>query len=175
MPYSRLLRRAPLVVLAVLLAHSLSWHGLRSWTCAACVLLGRALGLPLARTSDIGLALPGFPMEIGISCTMVDVLCGAVPLLWPSGRRLVLFALGLMVLNLVRLVGGFWLVDHGVPWAVGHEMAAGVAFFAVLEWVARWQPEVHTSRPGLGYPPEHDCTGPLCQPSSRSLASTSRA
>ncbi len=150
------MRKVPLVVLGVLFAHSLQWHALRAWTCGACVALCALLGLPVSRLGDVSLALPGHPITIGISCTMIDVFCGAVPLLWPSGRRLLAFFGGLLVLNLVRLVGGFWLLYRGVAWELCHEVVAGVVFFLVLEWVVRWQPRVHTSSRPLEYAPGHD-------------------
>lgn len=86
------------------------------------------------------LGFPGWNIHIATSCTMIDVYLGALPLLWTGAwgrdlRRFLLFFLGLMTLNVARLVAGFWLVHQGVSWELGHEVVAGVVFYLVLEWV----------------------------------------
>ena len=135
-------RRLPAVVAAVVLAHSLSWQGLKAWTASACLWAGGLVGLEGQSTSPTAFLLEGRNYYIGTSCTFVDVVLPALVLLWCSrlgpvrNLAVVLVAsVGLFALNLARLTVGFWLHDQGVPWWLGHEVVAGFAYFVVLEFL----------------------------------------
>ena len=143
-PYKLMLRRAPLVALGAVLAHLLPWNGLRAGITTACVALSHAMGMEVTRLSADTFSLPGWPMRIATSCTMIDVYLAALPLLWSARRgwlgnlRLfVTFFAGLMAFNVVRLVAGFWLFTHGLSWLLAHEVFAGFVLFAVFEWICR--------------------------------------
>jgi hypothetical protein len=100
--------------------------------------------MPMLRVSRDVVSLRGQLFEYSVSCTFVDVFCGAIPLLWnrhrPAARNLLMVAEvagGMFIFNIFRLTLGFLLYDHGVPWALGHEAMSGVAYFMVWLWLMR--------------------------------------
>jgi len=80
-----------------------------------------------------------------ISCTFVDVVMGAIPLVWNlkksiSGNLLtvITLAIGLFGFNVMRLEIGQLLYAYGAPWGVADEVLGGVAYFAVWLVIAHW-------------------------------------
>ncbi|MCA9780244.1 MAG: hypothetical protein KC800_26140 [Candidatus Eremiobacteraeota bacterium] len=143
-PLKVLRRRAPAATLGVLLAYLLPWSGLKAWTAGACVSLCRFLGLPAVRASETSMFLGDQCFENSTACTMIDVYLGALGLLWMASRSVrenlelaAFFFLGLTALNLARLTAGFWLLENGVSWLIGHEVLAGLTYFLIFEWICR--------------------------------------
>jgi hypothetical protein len=153
-----------LVALGAVVAHLLPWDGLRYATTSACVALSQAVGLHVVRLSATTFSLPGWPMEIRTSCTMIDLYLAAIPLLWVMGEgvranlaRALRFFAGLMALNLARLVAGFWLFARGMPWVLAHEVFAGVVMFGILEWICRQPAAVAETTAALSPSPATLC------------------
>lgn len=142
--FTVLKRRFWLVLLGVVVAHSLPWNSLREATTAACVTCSRWVGLDAVRLTPTGFALSGWPLSVDVACTMIDVYLAALPLLyskgetaWGNARPAICFFVGLMVLNITRLVAGFWLYEHGVSWLIAHEIFAGFVYFAIFQYLSR--------------------------------------
>lgn len=140
-PLKRLLYRTPAIVLVVLLVNVLPFGWLQEGVAAACVALCGLVGLEVVRLSSDVIALPGWPMEIAVACTMIDYYVGFGVFVWPGPKRwrpflrlMVVFFPLLMGLNLVRLLFGFWLFTEGVTWPIAHEVVMGLVYFGLTEW-----------------------------------------
>lgn len=136
-----LLYRMLLVALLVTAAHQMAWAGLRFITSEALLRASHSLGFLTARLSSDTVRVGDGSYSIVVSCTFIDVIVGAIPLLWISRRSvlfnafgLMLWAQGLFIFNILRLETSFVLAASGVPWVVAHEVLSGFAYFAV--WVA---------------------------------------
>lgn len=106
--------------------------------------MSKLLGMPMLRVSRDVVSLRGQLFNYTVSCTFIDVCCGAIPIIWNRQRgvagnflSITEFASCLFAFNIVRLTLGFALYDHGVPWALGHEAMSGVAYFMVWLWLMR--------------------------------------
>lgn len=136
--------RAGVLVAAVIACHLLEWNSLRFWTSEAVLRMSNFFAVPMHRVSNDVVSCGGELFKYTVSCTFVDVCCGAIVLSWNRGRSVfgnllmvVEVASGLFVFNAIRLTIGFVLFDHGVPWLLGHEAMSGVAYFMVWIWLMR--------------------------------------
>jgi hypothetical protein len=135
--------RVLLVVVLVTVTHRFEWRELRFLTSEAVLRLSPALGIPTYRISFDTLRLQGHLFQFVISCTLVDVFIGAIPLIWSvkksilaNASRLGEAALYLFVFNILRLELGHLLYAHGTPWILAHEILGGGAYFAI--WLVIW-------------------------------------
>jgi hypothetical protein len=136
--------RAGLLVAAVVACHLLEWNSLRFWTSELVLRMSNFLGVPMHRVSRDVVSCGGQMFNYTVSCTFIDVCCGAIVLTWNRARSIAgnllmvaEIASGLFVFNIIRLTIGFVLYGNGVPWLIGHEAMSGVAYFMVWLWLMR--------------------------------------
>jgi len=136
--------RAVVLVAAVTACHLLEWNSLRFWTSEAVLRMSNFLGVRMHRVSQDVVSCGGQMFNYTVSCTFIDVFCGAIALSWNRERSIASnvlmvaeLATGLFVFNAIRLTIGFVLFDHGAPWLIGHEAMSGVAYFMVWIWLMR--------------------------------------
>jgi hypothetical protein len=136
--------RIGLILPIVAVCHLFEWN---VWRTLVTDLLGawsRMAGVPMWRVAPDAFVCNGHVFRVAISCTIVDAWLASVPLLWERNKswmqNLMFFGVyfvALSIANLVRLEAGFVLNLRGVPWWLGHEVAAGVFYFALFCWIAR--------------------------------------
>lgn len=136
--------RITLLVAFVVVAHLLPWDSLRALNCTALVWLLQTSGFDVVVAGPTEFSAMGMAFRFVVSCTVIDALLGAVPLLWNWGRSgrgnltyLGFFFVGIMGINLIRLWLGFVLLRLRVPWVIGHEVVAGFFYFGMLAWIVR--------------------------------------
>jgi hypothetical protein len=125
-------------------SHQYDWWWLRVLTVDTLLRISTLLGVHMSQLSPDTILVAGVPAKFVISCTMIDVFAGAIPLLWriPDSWSANLLRLagafgGIFLFNIVRLELGFVAMTRGVPWWLAHECVAGVAYFAVLQFIVR--------------------------------------
>jgi Transmembrane exosortase (Exosortase_EpsH). len=137
-----LLRIAAIPVF-VYVCYLFDWALLRQLTCDLFVAAAEFLSIPVVRTSPTFFECEGRTFYFAISCTAVDAFCGSIPLLWHRAdwkRTTVFWTVYFLVLsavNLFRLVSGFFLFVHGVPWWIAHKVFGGLFYFGLLLWIIR--------------------------------------
>jgi hypothetical protein len=132
--------RALLVVMVVTLTHQFEWRGLRYFTSEAVLRLSRSPNLSVERVSADTIRVQGNLFQFVISCTFVDVVTGAIPLVWAFNKSIatnlltvIQLAIGLFGFNIVRLEIGQLLYARGAPWVLADDLLGGIAYFAV--WI----------------------------------------
>ena len=132
--------RALLVVIFVSLTHQFEWRGLRYLTSEAVLCLSRSVGLSVERVSADTIFVQGNLFRFVTSCTFVDVVMGAIPLVWAFNRSiaknlltLLPLTAGFFAFNLIRLEISQLLYARGVSWILADDVLGGIAYFAV--WV----------------------------------------
>lgn len=143
LPSREFLCRASLVALIVTSTHQLNWWWLRFVTSESTLRLSSLLGMQTQRISFDTVRIHGQIVSFVISCTFIDVIAGAVPLLWDFRKplisecsRMLVCAFVLFACNLVRLEIAQLLYAVGVPWTVADDILGGFAYFAV--WLFIW-------------------------------------
>lgn len=138
-----LLARAFVSAALVLLTYQFDWRWLRFLTSEAVLRASDSLGMIADRVSFDTIRIHGESFRFVIACTFIDVLMGAIPLLWnlrlPISKnilRLTIASLTLLTFNLVRLEFGHLLHAAGAPWILSDEVLGGLAYFVV--WLAIW-------------------------------------
>ena len=132
--------RALLVAIFVSLSHQFQWGGLRYLTSEAVLCLSRLVGLSVERVSVDTIRVQGNLFRFVVSCTFVDVVIGAIPLVWAFTKSiaknlltLLPLTAGLFAFNIVRLEIGQLLYAGGAPWVLADDLLGGIAYFAV--WI----------------------------------------
>jgi hypothetical protein len=137
--------RWSLVAVAVGLCHLLEWY----WLCVLTASLNQQgsamLGVPCYRLAPDLLGFPGVTARFVVSCTMADVWCGAIPLVWDLEEGissnlsyLVYLAVVVFVLNTVRLAASNFVVFRlGVPWTIGHQSLAALGYLLIWLLIQR--------------------------------------
>jgi hypothetical protein len=132
--------RVLLVVIVVTLTHQFEWRGLRYFTSEAVLCLSRLASLSVERVSADTIRVQGNLFRFVISCTFVDVVMGAIPLLWAFNKSIaknlltvIELVVGLFGFNIVRLEVGQLLYARGAPWVLADDLLGGIAYFAV--WI----------------------------------------
>lgn len=127
-----------LAILSVALCYCFAWTWLRSLTLMANTWLDRLIGLPVVRLSSTEILFRGETYTYGVACTMIDVICGAIPLLWCSRRSIrsniqliSAMAIAITTFNVARLTMSDYLVWAGVSWPIGHNAVSGVCYFVI--------------------------------------------
>jgi exosortase/archaeosortase family protein len=141
---NHLFPRLLLMPLFVLLCYQFSWAFLRTAGMNSVLYTSSCFGLETAAVSEYSFAWNDNSYAFYISCTMIDVFFASIPLLWKTGTPvwkniLLITALfsGTYVVNIVRIVSGFILLDVGMPWLFAHKVMGGIAYFIVLVWLVK--------------------------------------
>lgn len=137
--------RWSLVAVAVGFCHLLDWYWLRVLTASLNQQWSGTLGVPSYRLAPDLVRFPGMIARFVVACTMADVWCGAIPLVWNLEEGissnlgyLVYLAMVIFVLNTVRLaVSNFVVFRLGVPWTLGHQSLAALAYLLIWLLIQR--------------------------------------
>lgn len=147
-PRDSFLGRALFVVILVTMAHQFEWGWLRYFTSEAILQISAFLGMATDRVSFDTIRVQGQLFRFVISCTLVDVFLGTIPLVWnlqkSTSRNLSILAAlaaALFTFNVLRLEIAQLLYARGMPWILADDVLAGFAYFAIWLVIAR--------RPGL--------------------------
>jgi hypothetical protein len=134
------LYRAAVVAIFVTLTHQFQWAELRYLTSEAVLRLSGLAGLSVERVTADTIRVQGNLFRYVISCTFVDVVIGAIPLIWSFTKSiaknlliLVSLSISFVAVNLVRLELSQLLYARGVSWIFADDILGGVAYFAV--WI----------------------------------------
>ena len=148
-----------LVIPLIYLTHAFSWDFLRTWTTTLIVQGDAFLGTHLAVLSPTSFAVGDHYFKVVISCTSIDVLIGSLPLLLDRRKTVfgfirffLFYALVAEVLNILRLVLGFFAFDHGLSWRFAHEIPGGVFLFLWFIWLLHYR---GWSSPSLLFKDQH--------------------
>ena len=132
------LNQALLIVAAVTLCHSFQWMWLRALTQSANLALDSWFGVHMQALSATIITFRGVVYRYQVSCTLVDVWFGLIPLLWVKLQsaswnviRLMLWAVGLFLFNIARLSLSDIVFAHGVPWWLAHSVFSGVCYYFI--------------------------------------------
>lgn len=147
-----LLKRLPMVLVAVVICYQLKWDSLRYVTSEVVLRFAEWRGFHAERLGSDLISWNGELFQFGVACTFADVFCGAVPLVWIWRLGLVCnlmhvagLAVALFTFNLFRDCLTDLIFSAGVPWIVADQVIGGAAYFAVWVCVARWL-EFHSHR-----------------------------
>jgi hypothetical protein len=136
--------RLTLAAIAVGLCYCFAWQHLRSFTLELNLRLDAVFGVYLQRISADAVVWRGVVYRYAVPCTMADVWCAAIPLVWSLRQRvtrnlawLAVFAVELLLFNVARLTLSDVLVAAGASWNIGHNIVAGLAYYAIWELAVR--------------------------------------
>jgi exosortase/archaeosortase len=136
----------------VAICHQLRWEWLCGVTSESVLRMSTALGLSTLRLSSDTIVVQGQAVRVVTSCTFIDVVAGAVALLWnvrvslsANATRLLTAAALLFAFNLVRLEIAQLVHAAGASWEMADGVVGGVAYFLV--WLAIW-PRCDWATPG---------------------------
>lgn len=94
----------------------------------------------MGRVSADTIRVQGVLFRFVTSCTFVDVVMGAIPLVWAFNKSIARNVLALLPLaavlfafNIVRLEISQLLYARGTPWILADDLVGGIAYFAV--WI----------------------------------------
>ena len=142
---SSVLRRILFVAILVIVTHQFAWGWLRFLTSEAVLRASAFLGMVTERESFDTIRIHGQSYCFVVSCTFVDALMGAIPLVWNfkksmSGNILALMVwiVSLFCFNVSRLEVTQVLLAQGTPWVIAHDILSGIAYFAVWLAISRW-------------------------------------
>jgi exosortase/archaeosortase len=137
-----LARRIAACAALVILAHALPWVGLQRATATAVQALLGLAGLTAIPVGAYSLRIGGALYEYGVSCTFVDVIAGAIPLLWARHAslfrnlaRMLGVVVALLTFNVVRLCLAQLLHARGLAWNMADGVLGGICYFLVLTWI----------------------------------------
>src|SRR5258708_40184110 len=143
-PAAALAIRIALGAAFVIVCHQFEWMLLRYVTAESILRLSQFLKLGMSRVAADTVELNNIQFQFTVSCTQIDVFCGAIPLIWNLRLRarrnlakLAIFFVCLFAFNIARLQLGYALFAHGAPWVLAHECIAGVNLFLIFVWVVR--------------------------------------
>ena len=146
--------RAVVLVLLVTVCHQFRWEWLGWVTSEAVLRMSTALGLSALRLSPDTIVVQGQAVRYVTSCTFIDVLAGAIALLWnihvslsANARKLLIAAALLFGFNLVRLEIAQLVHAGGISWETADGVVGGLAYFLV--WLAIWRQCDWTARTTL--------------------------
>jgi hypothetical protein len=124
--------------LAVTICYCFRWEFLRFLTMELNLRLDALAGVHLQRITFDTVAWNGATYHYAIACTMADVWCGAIPLIWDIRSRVVanlrylaILTVALFTFNVFRLSVSDVLVAAGLSWDLGHNVISGVAYFLI--------------------------------------------
>jgi hypothetical protein len=130
------------VIPIVLVVHIFDWTVWRTAVTNVLLVCLHSLGVASARLGPDTLASAGRFFRIEISCTLIDALLASIPLLWEWGDSTIknltflsVYMAAWSILNIVRVAFGFVLLAWGVPWWLGHQVIAGLFYFALFCWI----------------------------------------
>jgi len=133
--------RIPLVALAVFSCYCFDWKPLRYIVSEVALEFARVRGFPVHRVSYDTIIWNDQTFRFGIACTLADVFCGIIPLIWAAqlgfASNIVLITRAgglLMVVNLSRRCLTDFVFSLGVPWIFADEVVGGLTYFIV--WAA---------------------------------------
>ena len=137
------------MAVAVGVCHAFDWYWLRGFTALWNARLNSLAGVP-SHTVGAYFAVNGKHLvRYVIACTMADVWCGAIPLVWRLRASvvsnlsfLVMLAALLVPLNVIRLTISEMLFAAGVPWTLAHQGIAALAYLLVwllIQHRAAWR------------------------------------
>jgi exosortase/archaeosortase len=116
--------------------------------------MSTALGFSTNRLSSDTIVIQGQAVRYVTSCTFIDVLAGAIALLWnvrgslsANAMRLLITAALLFGFNIVRLEIAQLVHIAGISWETADGVVGGVAYFVV--WLVMWQQGGWTARAAL--------------------------
>jgi len=135
---TRLLLVAPLFFLT----HAFSWNLLRDWTTNLIIQGNALLETHLVRLSPTSFSVGGHFFQVAVACTSIDALIGSLSLVYDRRKSLLKFfgfflvySVIIQVINLLRLILGFFAFDHGVSWKIAHEIPSGGFLFIWFIWL----------------------------------------
>lgn len=139
--------RYALVCAAVLLCYAFSWHWLERITADANSAADRLFGVTVERISPVAVVIAGRTFHYVTACTMADVFCGTIPLLWSLRRRwttnvaiLCAAAIALFWFNVLRLTLSDVLFAYGANWDLAHGIVAGLSYYVIWRLLERVRP-----------------------------------
>ena len=149
----QLASRILLIPVFVGVCYLFDWYWLRSLTTVTLLQISAILGIPMFRTAWDVVSVAGVSARFIVACTMIDAFAGAIPMLWRTTLswsqnllRLAAVMAAVFVLNIARLELGFIAISRGLPWWLGHEVVAGVAYFALYLFIVHqhaWEDHPH--------------------------------
>jgi hypothetical protein len=132
------INRLLLVAAAVAFCHCFQWMWLRALTQNANLTVDSWFGVYMHPLSATTITFRGLVYRYQVSCTLLDVWFGLIPLLWSQRRsnswnigHLMLWAGVLFVFNILRLSISDVLFAHGLPWWLAHGAFSGVCYYVV--------------------------------------------
>lgn len=136
--------RVLLVPLLVFTCYQFEWLSLRRLTTAAVFRLSQSIGVPMMLVGPDLVVVNGILVQFVVACTLIDAMCGAIPLLWKTSStvtsnimRLLTIFPAMFVFNIFRLEIGFFALARGTPWWLAHEVVSGITYFALLVFVVK--------------------------------------
>jgi hypothetical protein len=134
--------RFALVAVAVGVCYLFEWRWLRVVTLQLNALLDGLAGIHLQRIGFDTVEWRGAIYKYQIACTLADVWCGAIPLVWnlrKSVLRNIVYVLGvgaaMMAFNVVRLSFSDVLFARGMSWDLAHNVVSGISYYLVWMWI----------------------------------------
>ena len=141
---TELVFRFTLAALAVAICYCFDWRLLRTLTLDLNLRLDSLFGVHLQRISSDTVMYNGALYRYVIACTMADVWCAAIPLIWDIRSRIVqnlrvlgVFTVALFAFNIIRLSFSDLLFASGLSWDLAHNVISGVAYFLI--WIFVWK------------------------------------
>ena len=135
--------RLLLVVPLIFFTHAFSWSLLRDWTTTLIIQGDALIGTHLVRLSPTSFSIRDLNFQVVVACTSIDALIGSLPLLYDRRKSLLKFlgfflvySIIIQVINLFRLILGFFAFDHGVSWKIAHEIPSGGFLFGWFIWLS---------------------------------------
>src|SRR4051812_16496856 len=141
---TELIFRFTVAALAVAICYCFDWRFLRNLTLDLNLRLDSLFGVHLQQISSDTVMYNGALYRYVIACTIADVWCGAIPLIWDirsrvgQNLRLIgVLTVSLFAFNIIRLSFSDVLFAYGLSWNVAHNVVSGVAYFLI--WTFVWK------------------------------------
>jgi hypothetical protein len=141
---TELVFRFTLAALAVAICYCFDWRFLRTLTLDLNLWLDSLFGVHLQQISSDTVMYNGALYRYVIACTMADVWCGAIPLIWNLRSRvgqnlrfIGVFTVALFAFNIIRLSLSDVLFAYGLSWNLAHNVVSGVAYYLI--WIFVWK------------------------------------
>ena len=130
--------RVTLAVAVAAASHLLQWRWLRFATSEIIFRFASHFGFETARTSFDTVWINGTFFQFAISCTFIDVILGAIPLVWNDEKgwrtnllRVCVMAAALFSFNILRLAVSQLLYANGLSWTVADGVLGSLSYFVV--------------------------------------------